>query len=206
MTRESLASPTERGQQRRSALIASARRLLTQNGHHAITLRAVAIEADASHGSVAYYFGGRAALISAVADDICQSIAEALQAIVDTLATRAWDTEHLALLLTAHHADSVTRHRDTGIALYELNLAGARDPELRSALVRWGKQHASIMRPVFLRLGSTEPEADHAFVVNAIGGLLVGQLSIPRRDFERRVLLPGIRRILGSVRTPPGRA
>ncbi|MCY1556024.1 hypothetical protein D9M68_927330 [compost metagenome] len=93
-----------------------------------------------------------------------------------------------------------------GIAVYELNLAGAHDPELRPALYKWGKVHAGICREAFIKLGSNDPDADFAFILHAIGGMVIAQLSLPRKDFEQRVFLPAVERLVFSVAgLPPPR-
>ena len=63
---EQSAALTARGNQRRRDLLDAALRLLIRDGHHAVTLRSVSLEANASHGSINYYFGSRSALMCAL--------------------------------------------------------------------------------------------------------------------------------------------
>jgi AcrR family transcriptional regulator len=51
-------------------LVVAARKLLTRGGYEALTVEAVAAEAGAYRDSVRYYFGSKAAFISAVVDSL----------------------------------------------------------------------------------------------------------------------------------------
>jgi len=86
-----------------------------------------------------------------------------------------------------------------GMAITELTLAGSRDLELGSVLVKWGKIHARLMRDSFLKLGSSDPDLDYAFVLNCVNGLIMAQLAIPRRDFEARILQPSLLRLVRAI-------
>ena len=57
------ANLTQRGAERRDALLAAALRIIVKDGPGSVTFRTVVAEAKASHGSVAYYFGTREELI-----------------------------------------------------------------------------------------------------------------------------------------------
>ena len=193
---------TERGSRRRLDLIDAALRLIVKDGHHAVTFRTVAAEAKASHGSVNYYFGSRTALMGAAADDVCRRIATHLEDLAPTLEGIAHDPDRFAAALSDHNLRYMIGDRALSIALYELTLAGAREDGIRDVLVKWGKVHSQLMRNAFLRLGSDNPEADYAFVLNSLNGLIVAQLAIPRRSFETRILRPSLLRLVRSIATP----
>ncbi|MBM7062970.1 TetR family transcriptional regulator [Pseudomonas sp. UL073] len=194
-----------KGEQRRQSLIAAALRLIVRDGHHSLSLRSVAKEAECSHGSVAYYFGSKGALMSAAIDHACEQIASSFSAIAPDLEASAGDPLQFAALIAQYNTRLLIDDRSMGIAVYELNLAGAHDASLRPALSKWGRIHAGICREAFLKLGSQDPDADFAFVLHAIGGLVIAQLSLPRKDFEQRVFLPAIERLIFSVAGLPPR-
>ncbi|HWL85513.1 MAG TPA: hypothetical protein VNO21_06905, partial [Polyangiaceae bacterium] len=95
--------------------------------------------------------------------------------------------------------DHVVNHPDIGLALYEVNLAGIREPELRPVLLKWGKIHAALCRKAFIALGSKAPEKDYAFVLYAIAGLVLGQSALPRRKFEAEIFAPAVERLIYSI-------
>lgn len=190
---------SEKGEQRRFSLIEAAFRIIVRDGHHSLSLRSVAKEAACSHGSVAYYFGSKAALMLAAIDYACEHIAESLAEIAPALEASAHDPAEFSAVIADYNTRLLVDNRSMGIAVYELNLAGAHDSELRPALYKWGKIHAQICREAFIRLGSKDPDADYAFVLHAIGGLVIAQLSLPRKDFEQRIFLPAVERLIFSV-------
>ncbi|MCY1284639.1 HTH-type transcriptional regulator BetI [compost metagenome] len=195
-----------KGEQRRFSLIEAALRIIVRDGHHSLSLRSVAKEAECGHGSVAYYFGSKAALMCAAIDHACEQIASSFSAIVPDLEANAGDPLKFSAIIAEYNTRLLVEDRSMGIAVYELNLAGAHDPELRPTLYKWGKVHADICREAFIKLGSKDPDADYAFILHAIGGLVIAQLSLPRKDFEQRVFLPAVERLVFSVAglPPPG--
>lgn len=188
-----------KGEQRRFSLIEAALRIIVRDGHHSLSLRSVAKEAGCSHGSVAYYFGSKGALMCAAIDHACEQIASSFAQIAPDLEASAADPRRFAAIIAEYNTGLLIENRSMGIAVYELNLAGAHDPELRPTLYKWGKVHASICREAFIKLGSRDPDGDFAFVLHAIGGLVIAQLSLPRKDFEQQIFLPAVERLVFSV-------
>lgn len=190
---------TPRGIQRRSALIAAALKIIVRDGPGSVTLRTVAVEAEASHGLVVYYFGTREELISAVLTHVAEKNIEALN--------QAWRSRELDTsdprVLAAFIASQVTRQmiddREMGITIMELHLAAARFPILRAMVREWGRAYVRITHQTFTRLGSLDPQRDSALLTNLINGLTIQQLTLPRRNFEAAVLRPAIERFLEMV-------
>lgn len=192
-------SLSTKGEQRRTALIDAALRVILKDGHHNLSLRTVAKEAGSSHGAVAYYFGSRTALMCAAIDRACERIADSLEEIRPQLEANAHDPLVFASIIAQYNIRMLIDDRDLGIAVYELNLAGAHDPDLRPSLYKWGKVHSDICHDAFLKLGSKDPVVDYAFILHSIGGLIIAQLSLPRTDFESKIFLPAIERLVLSV-------
>lgn len=196
-------SLSAKGELKRGALIDAALRVVLREGHHNLSLRTVAKEAGSSHGAVAYYFGSRTALMCAAIDRACARIAESLEEIRPQLEVSASDPLVFAAVIAQYNVRMLIDDRDLGIAVYELNLAGAHDPELRPSLYKWGKIHSDICYEAFLRLGSKDPTADFNFLLHTIGGLIVAQLSLPRHEFESKIFLPAIERLVWSIANYP---
>jgi DNA-binding transcriptional regulator YbjK len=190
---------TVRGEQRRTELLSATLRVIVRDGVGGVTYRAVAAEAHASHGSILYYFGSREALLHDVMVDVARRNAATLEAYWSEIAEQAHDPLQFAALLSRHSAQHLAGDRDMGIAVYELQLAAARDPALRDVLRNWGRSYTATAESALRTLGSTDPAGDMAQLTNAIGGLIVGQLALPRRDFERRVLRPAVERLVLAI-------
>lgn len=188
-----------KGEQRRAALVAAALRIILRDGHHNLSLRTVAREAGSSHGAVAYYFGSRTALMCAAIDQACDRIAVSLSQLAPKLEAHASNPVMFASLIAQYNTRMLIDDREMGLAVYELNLAGAHDAALRPTLYKWGKIHAQICEKAFAMLGSKDPAADYAFLLHAVGGLIVAELSLPRKGFENRVFRPAIERLIFSI-------
>lgn len=194
---------TVRGEQRRTELLAASLRVIVRDGVGGVTYRAVAAEAHASHGSILYYFGSREALLREVMVHVARRNAATLEAYWNEIAEQTSEPLRFAELLSRHSAQQLAGDRDMGIAVYELQLAAARDPALRDVLREWGRSYTLTTESALRALGSTDPAADMAQLTNAIGGLIVGQLALPRRDFERRVLRPAVERLILAIAGVP---
>ncbi|MEQ5843738.1 TetR family transcriptional regulator [Paraburkholderia acidicola] len=198
---KSEASPglTDRGTQRRDDLVKAALRIIVRDGPGAVSLRTVAKEAKASHGLAAYYFGTRGALMIAAVEMVCSHIATTFGEIIPDLEAAASDPSRFAAVLVRYNIDHVINHPNIGLALYEVNLAGIREPDLRPVLLKWGKVHAALCRNAFIALGSKQPEKDYAFVLYSIAGLILGQSALPRRKFETTIFAPAVERLVYSI-------
>lgn len=190
---------TPRGIQRRSALIAAALRIIVRDGPGSVTLRTVAIEAEASHGLVVYYFGTREELISAALTHVAEKNIEALNQAWGSRELDTSDPRILAALIASHATRQMIEDREMGITIMELHLAAARFPILRAMVRDWGRAYVRITHQTFTRLGSPDAQRDSALLTNLISGLVMQQLALPRRNFEATVLRPAIERFLVMV-------
>jgi AcrR family transcriptional regulator len=174
-------------------------RIIVRDGPSAITLRSVVAEAGATHGSVAYYFGSREELIRAALEDVAARNIDALSAAWSEIDEHAGDPVQVARLIAKHSTERMIRDREMGITIVELHLAAGRDAGLRPALRRWGRAYAAISRRTLAALGSADPDADAATLTNAITGMVIGQLAVPRSDFETAALRPFLERFLRGI-------
>ncbi|SEN00412.1 transcriptional regulator, TetR family [Pseudomonas sp. ok272] len=193
------ANLTVRGTERRNALLAAALRIIVKDGPGSVTFRTVVAQATASHGSVAYYFGTREELIREamvlVANRNIRALAEMLQEFVSTPVELA----SLATAIARHSTQQMIEDPSMGITIIELHLAAARHPELRPVLHDWGRAYARIMHAALANLGSSDPNADAALLINTINGHVIGQLALQRSNFESTILRPAIFRVLTAI-------
>lgn len=182
-----------RGAERRQALLDAAVRLLAREGARAVTHRAVAQEAGASHGAPRYYFATRDQLVDAALGQIAEREVAAAERALRGSRKRSGAAAELARFV----AGTIERNRDASAARYELFLEAARRPGLRPALAAWGEAYERLLATE-LTAGAADPRADARLLLNTINGLLLAQLADPDPDFERQVLRPAIERFSGS--------
>jgi len=190
---------SQKGERKQIELLSAALRIIARDGHHQLTLRNVAEEANASHGSVAYHFGSRDALMCAAMEHSSAYLAETSAKIIPDLEKAADRPKKFAEILSRYNCDLLISNKVMGLVVFELNIAAAREEYLRPVLYRWGKVLSGIYRTAFEKLGSNNPATDIDFVLHTINGLLVAQLSFPRRDFEKKILRPSIERLIHSI-------
>ncbi|HTN35119.1 MAG TPA: TetR family transcriptional regulator [Marinobacter sp.] len=193
------ANLTQRGAERRNALLSAALRIIVRDGPGAVTFRTVVAEANASHGSVGYYFGTREELIKAAMVLVADRNIEALATVLSHFETMPTNPETLATVIARHSNQQMIEDKSMGITIIELHLAAARSPELRPILREWGRAYARIIHKVLSNLGSDNPDADAALLTNTINGHVVGQLAFQRKDFEASILRPALVRLLGVI-------
>ncbi|ABP78326.1 TetR family transcriptional regulator [Pseudomonas aeruginosa] len=193
------ANLTQRGAERRDALLAAALRIIVKDGPGSVTFRTVVAEAKASHGSVAYYFGTREELIREAMVLVANRNIEALAKMLREFESTPIELASLATTIAHHSTQQMIEDRSMGITIIELHLAAARYPELRPVLHDWGRAYARIIHTVLANLGSSDPNADAALLINTINGHVIGQLALQRSNFESAILRPAIFRLLTAI-------
>lgn len=196
------ANLTKRGEERRQALLAAALRIIVREGPGSVTFRTVVAEANASHGSVAYYFGTREELIREAMVLVANRNIEALAGVFEQFESVPGDLQALAAIIASHSTQQMIEDRSMGITIIELHLAAARYPELRPVLRDWGRAYARIIHRILASVGSSDPNADAALLTNTINGHVIGQLALQRKDFEPSILRPAILRLLTAIADP----
>ncbi|MFC4507720.1 MULTISPECIES: hypothetical protein [Streptomyces] len=111
----------------------------------------------------------------------------------------------MAALMARHSTRQMVYERGMGITIVELQLAAALYEELRPVIREWGRAYAQIVRKTLLALGSADPYADAALLMNTISGLVLGQLALPNGDFENGNVRPTLLRLLHLIRGEPAR-
>jgi DNA-binding transcriptional regulator YbjK len=190
---------TRRGQDRRRALIEATLRIIVREGPAAVTHRSVAAEAGATHGSVAYYFGGRDELLHQALECVADQNVRWLQQgeLSDTDPTR--DIDNVAARLAAMVDQQLIRDRAMGYSVLELHLAAGRDTKLRPLIRAWGKAYVASATPVLEAIGSTDYVRDTRMLAALINGMVLEQLASPRPRFRPDVLEPALRQALTAI-------
>jgi len=170
-----------------------------RDGPGAVTFRTVVAEANASHGSVTYYFGTREELIKEAMVLVANRNIEVLSTVLSDFETMQTNPEALATVIARHSNQQMIEDRSMGITIIELHLAAARSPELRPILREWGRAYTRIIRKVLTNLGSDDPDEDAALMINTISGHVVSQLALQRKDFEVSILRPALVRLLAVI-------
>ncbi|GAA5156207.1 hypothetical protein GCM10023321_31520 [Pseudonocardia eucalypti] len=191
-----------RGTRLRQELIEATVRIIAREGTAGVTHRAVTAEVNAEPGAVVHHFGSRDVLLQQTLEYLMRRQAALLQPYWSQLERHARNPEAFTDRLCVLASVMVQGDRDVGIATFELQLAASRTPELREVLAERGRAFARLAEKALTELGSTDPRADSARLINAIGGLLAGQLALPRRDFEERILRPVVHRLVTAIARP----
>lgn len=187
---------TQRGRDRRRALIDATLRIIVREGPAAVTHRSVATEAGATHGSVAYYFGGRDELLHQALEHVADQNVTWLQQgeLSDTDGV-----DDVAARLAAMVDQQMVRDRAMGYSVLELHLAAGRDPKLRPLIRAWGKAYVASATPVLEVIGSTDYVRDTRTLAALINGMVLEQLASPRPGFREDVLEPALRQALTAI-------
>ena len=190
---------TRRGQDRRRALIEATLRIIVREGPAAVTHRSVATEAGATHGSVAYYFGGRDELLHQALECVADQNVTWLQQGELSDTDDAGDIDSIAARLAAMVDQQMIRDRAMGFSVLELHLAAGRDPKLRPLIRAWGKAYVASATPILEVIGSTDYVRDTRMLAALINGMVLEQLASARPRFRQDVLEPALRQALTAI-------
>lgn len=188
---------------RRTLLLDTAISVIAEHGLRGLTHRAVQEAAGLTHGSVTYYFKTWDQLVLGVVDRIIEIdeqrsapvVHELLRALADRTVRPGGeiDYDHLAALL----GDWWTRSRDLLLARFELELAGAREPSVRTAMAGCGAAFRKLTELIALAAGSPDAELDAAVLAKLVDGLMFDFVARPPQD--PRHLAIGLRHAVESI-------
>nr|WP_282600179.1 TetR/AcrR family transcriptional regulator [Patulibacter sp. SYSU D01012] len=187
-------------------MLAEALRLLADGGVPAVTHRAIERAAGVPHGSVTYHLGGRAELLGAMIERVCAISEAQVTAIAHDLALalaprdREIPYEAVADRLIAWMDDERGGH----LARLELELAGARDPDVRVRMTAAARPFWRLCEPLVVALGSAVPERDARALASWVDGLLLDRLAHDPPD--RDVVVAALRHALSPWAGEPSPA
>ncbi|WP_136068636.1 TetR/AcrR family transcriptional regulator [Modicisalibacter radicis] len=132
-------------------LLASAQRLFSQSGYHAVSMRAIAKEADANVGSLTYHFGSKASLLREIYMRHTAPMNQRRRELLDEAVRIHDDEERLRFVLRAYvlPAFSMSENSVGG---------GAEFTRMRAVLSAEGNKDASAI------IADSFDETSHAFM------------------------------------------
>jgi DNA-binding transcriptional regulator YbjK len=184
-----------RGAARRDAILRAAIDLVGEEGPDALTHRAVAERAGVSVSATTYWFSSKEEIFREAVALAAGEEVERFERLVLDLAPRHVAPSEWAREVSAALAADVQADPARPIALYEFLLEAAREPALREEVERWEQAQLRLAAAGLRAAGSDDPETDAHVVVATVTGLILGQLTTPRTDFERTILRPALERL-----------
>lgn len=184
---------------RREVLLEAAITVVAEQGMRGLTHRAVEAQAGLPHGSTTYYFGTRHDLVVALMQHLADKGRQAMEPIARQLTlTLADRTKELDIDTIA---DGLIAWIDTSasmeLARYELQVTGARDPELKALMTETCDIFRAMCEPVVIACGSTNPERDSSVLQSVVDGLMFKRLT--NNGMSDEAIKRGIRLILGAI-------
>jgi DNA-binding transcriptional regulator YbjK len=157
---------------RRTEILDGALRVLAEQGMRGLTHRAVDGAAGLPAGSTSYYFRSRAALVAGCVDRLLELDLE-----VEAAAPPPpGDPTALVEALVGAGVSMATGQRHRTLARYELSLAAAREPELRTALVRGGDVVRDLVARTVRAAGVADPRAAADELAATLDGMVFAAL------------------------------
>ena len=179
-----------RGEARRHAMIQAVIRVLAREGAAGVTLRAVAEETGAAHGTARYYFSTKDEMLAEALSAIVLEQANEVRGLLRRF--EGAEDEELGAALAEHLARRLNEVRDKEIARYELFLAAARTGRFQEALEAWASAYSEFFAEREASRGRRRCEMKFMRFLNLMNGLLLQQLAAPVERFEQDVLAPAI--------------
>jgi DNA-binding transcriptional regulator YbjK len=184
-----------RGAARREAILRAAIELVGKEGPDALTHRAVAERAGVAVSATTYWFSSKEEIFREAVALAAGEEVERFERLVLELAPRHVTPVEWARAVSMALAADVQGDPARPIALFEFLLEAARVPALRDEVARWEQAQLRLAEAGLRAAGSDDPETDAHVVVATISGLILGQLTTPRKDFERAILRPALERL-----------
>jgi DNA-binding transcriptional regulator YbjK len=169
-----------RGEARRQLLLDAAVRVIAREGAGNLTHRAVAIEAQVSLASATYHFPTIEEFRCAVFDHAGSRIGLAFRAVLEAGDVRTADIPKIAAEFGASLA---TSRREDAVAVFEMIVATAHSPELRSVIEFLDDRLADLLEPYVGKRSLA------LTVATAIQGLILTALALntPADDLKASI-------------------
>lgn len=186
---------------RRTQLLDAGLRVIAREGMRGLTHRSVENEAGVPHGSTTYYFGTRYDLLAALSVHMRETDRELVEPIAHQLAllladrSQEFDLSAMAAATVAW----VESNPELQLARYEMQLAGARDPQLKELMTDCAVTFRRMIEPIVVSAGSKQPERHARMVQSIVDGLVLDWLT--HTDGDPSLIAEGLERVLGSFAT-----
>jgi len=170
---------------RERPLMEATLRIIGRQGLDGVTHRAVAVEAGLSLGALTHHFASRDALIEAALRFALAREVARLRALSFSLQNEAFDTDAWIGSLVDWYAQELKVRAEIHIACYEAFLAAARGARYRAVVTEWFETWRQSAELALRAAGSTAPRRHAELFVSTLVGILLQQLSAPRRGFRQ---------------------
>lgn len=184
---------------RREALLEAAIRVIAQSGLRGLTHRAVEAEAGLPQGSTTYYFGTRHELMLGVMEHAATRGRAAIEPIAKALTlqladrSQPLDIDAIATGLIAF----IDAQGTMELARYELQIAGARDPQTKPLMTEICDIFTEMCVPIVIACGSKDPAGDAKIVQAAVDGWMFNRLT--NANPSDQTIERGIRILLAAI-------
>lgn len=168
-------APSRRNPERRIVLADAGLRILAAAGGRGLTHRAVDREAGVPSGTTSNYFRTRQELVGALAERIYQRLApdpERVEQLGDQAATVESSVDHIRYIV-----ERLYGQRDITLALFELRLEAARNPEVAEILTPHLREGFAVDVEFNRQAGLPGESFEIALLHYAIDGLLFDRLT-----------------------------
>jgi TetR/AcrR family transcriptional regulator, regulator of biofilm formation and stress response len=189
----------EDGRKTRAAIVAATLRVLRDDGIGSLTHRAVAREAGVSLALTTYHFATKENLIAEALNVAAAETLEGLREAAASDAGGALTPESVADRLSDMTMERLGDERLAVFAVVELSLAAARRPQLHGAAAAWNEEYHRMVAELLERAGIRPGEQAARLVVATLEGLVFLQLTEADPRFERDVLRPSMRALVGAL-------
>lgn len=169
---------SDRGAERRAAILDATVRVLGSRGLGAVTHRAVAQEADVPLAATTYYFSSKDELLTEALKLLAGEQMSRLSARAEELDLESFRSpERLAGAITEILIPRTAEEREALLASFEVYLEAARSPALRETAQHWIGAFNELAASVLAKAGASEPERQAPLLVAALDGILIHQLA-----------------------------
>src|SRR5689334_816872 len=189
----------EDGRRTRAAIVAATLRVLRDDGIGALTHRAVAREAGVSLALTTYHFATKENLIAEALNVAAAETLEGLREAASSDAGGPLTPEAVADRLSDMTMERLGDERLAVFAVVELSLAAARRPQLHGAAAAWNEEYHRMVAELLERAGIRPAGQAARLVVATLEGLVFLQLTEADARFERDVLRPSMRALVGAL-------
>lgn len=184
---------------RRDLLLEAAIRVISDQGMRGLTHRAVEAEAGVPHGSTTYYFGTRHELLTALMAYMAERGRRETEPIAHAMTmlladrSKPIDIDNIARAYVAW----IDASAEIELARYELQVTGARDPEMKQLMTETCDVFRRMCEPIVVACGSSNPKRDSHILQAALDGWMFDRLT--HSDPSDETIIDGMKMLLGAI-------
>lgn len=162
---------------RRTALLDAGIEVIARQGARGLTFRAVDKEAGVPTGTTSNYFAHRDALLRALSDHVFVRLTPDPGVVAERLADEP--SRELEIVLMQDIVDRARADRAGYLAMFELRLEAARDPELQEAFTTRYRANLHEITTAHVEGGFPGDATTALLLYLAMSGLLLEHLTLP---------------------------